>query len=57
MTNKDMIPINPSQVTVLSPEDFDAFQAALESPPEPTPALRAAFARSREILDEDDKKS
>lgn len=57
MTNKDMKPIDPSEVTVLKPEDFDAFQAALAAPPEPTPALRAAFARSREIFSETDEKS
>jgi uncharacterized protein (DUF1778 family) len=57
MTNKDMKPIDPSEVTVLKPEDFDAFQAALAAPPEPTLALRAAFARSRKILSETDEKS
>lgn len=37
--------------TVLQPEDIEVFFAALDAPPEPTEALRKAFAHYRNTVD------
>ena len=38
------------EVVRLSPVDQERFAQALISPPEPSPALKRAFARRRELL-------
>ncbi|MBP0615685.1 DUF1778 domain-containing protein [Jiella mangrovi] len=39
------------EVTRLTPADHAAFFEALDNPPEPTEALRAAFSRYRDTVD------
>lgn len=41
---------NSAEVTNLKPRDHLAFFEALDCPPSPTEALRAAFRRRREFL-------
>lgn len=42
--------ISAHERTLLRPVDHDAFFAALDAPPAPTDALRAAFHRHRETV-------
>jgi uncharacterized protein (DUF1778 family) len=42
--------IEQTQIIRLSIEDQRAFAAAIINPPEPTPALRRAFRRHRELI-------
>jgi len=42
--------IEREQVIRLSMEDYRAFVEAINNPPEPTPALRRAFERHRELI-------
>lgn len=42
--------IEQTQIIRLSIEDQRAFAAAIVNPPEPTPALRRAFRRHRELI-------
>lgn len=42
--------ISAHERTLLQPVDHDAFFAALDAPPAPTDALRAAFHRHRETV-------
>ena len=42
--------ISAHERTLLQPVDHDAFFAALDAPPEPTDALRAALHRHRETV-------
>ena len=42
--------IEREQVIRLSMEDYLAFVEAIRNPPEPTPALRRAFERHRELI-------
>ena len=42
--------IEETQIIRLSIEDQHAFAAAILNPPEPTPALRRAFRRHRELI-------
>jgi uncharacterized protein (DUF1778 family) len=42
--------IEREQVIRLSMEDYLAFVEAIHNPPEPTPALRRAFERHRELI-------
>ncbi len=42
--------IEEAQIIRLSLEDQRAFAEAILNPPEPTPALRRAFARHRELI-------
>jgi uncharacterized protein (DUF1778 family) len=44
--------IEETQVIRLSVEDQRAFAEAILNPPEPTPALRRAFRRHRELVQE-----
>lgn len=44
--------IEQSQVLRLSLEDQRAFVEAILNPPEPTPALRRAFLRHRELIED-----
>ena len=50
--SEDMKPANDNSadVTTLKPCDHQAFFEALDSPPLPTDALRAAFRRRRKFL-------
>ena len=45
-----MATIAAHEQTVLQSVDYEAFFAALDAPPEPTEALRAAFRRHRETV-------
>jgi uncharacterized protein (DUF1778 family) len=44
--------IEETQIIRLSVEDQRAFAEAILNPPEPTPALRRAFRRHRELIKE-----
>jgi uncharacterized protein (DUF1778 family) len=44
--------IEQAQIIRLSVDDQRAFVEAILNPPEPTPALRRAFQRHRELIDE-----
>jgi uncharacterized protein (DUF1778 family) len=44
--------IEETQIVRLSVEDQRAFAEAILNPPEPTPALRRAFRRHRELIKE-----
>jgi uncharacterized protein (DUF1778 family) len=44
--------IGETQIIRLSIEDQRAFAEAIINPPEPTPALRRAFRRHRELIQE-----
>lgn len=44
--------IEDAQVIRLSLEDQQAFVEAILNPPEPAPALRRAFGRHRDLIDE-----
>ena len=44
--------IEQTQIIRLSVEDQRAFVKAILKPPEPTPALRRAFRRHRELINE-----
>jgi uncharacterized protein (DUF1778 family) len=44
--------IEETQIVRLSVEDQRAFAEAILNPPEPTPALRRAFRRHRELIHE-----
>lgn len=44
--------VEQAQVIRLSLEDQRAFVEAILNPPEPTPALRRAFQRHRELIEE-----
>lgn len=57
MTNKDMKPIDPTQVTILGKEAFEDFQAKVNAPGQVSPGLQKAFERHKKIFSQEDDES